>query len=218
VPARIELVTIDLDQPERVVAELDAQLPDNERTGRSTLRVARAAARQVLGRALGIAPADLLISRTCSHCGHPTHGKPLLVGQQLTFSLSHSHHLGVFAISRDGAAVGVDVEQLRPRRHLDRLATRTMTVAELDAWGAQPHAQQLGAFLDVWARKEAYLKAIGLGLAADLRKTETSQHEWFIDAIDIGPDYCAALAVDEPEIEQTLSAWTPHGVDDVRVQ
>jgi 4'-phosphopantetheinyl transferase len=214
----IEIVTLDLDQPEVVVTALDAELPDAERTGRAELRVARAAMRQVLGRAIGIAPADLLISRTCAHCGHPSHGKPVVVGHPLTFSLSHSHTLGVLAMSPDGAAIGVDVEQLRPRRHLDRLAARTMTAAELGAWGARPEAQQLRAFLDVWARKEAYLKALGLGLAADLRTTELQQDDWTIAAIDAASGYCAALAVDEPEIDLTISAWTPRHVQDVRSQ
>jgi 4'-phosphopantetheinyl transferase len=210
----IEIVTLDLDQPDAVVSALDAELPEVERTGRRELRVARAATRQVLGDALGVAPTDLLISRACSHCGHPSHGKPALVGQRLTFSLSHSHRLGVLAMSRDGAAIGVDVEQVRPRRHLDRLAARSMTAAELGTWGAHPEERQLRAFLDVWARKEAYLKALGLGLAADLRATQTRHDDWTIDAIDIGPGYCAVLAVDDPEIELKFSVWTPRRVED----
>jgi phosphopantetheinyl transferase len=93
-----------------------------------------------------------------------------------------------------------------------------MTAAELGAWGARPEAQQLRAFLDVWARKEAYLKALGLGLAADLRTTELQQDDWTIAAIDAASGYCAALAVDEPEIDLTISAWTPRHVQDVRSQ
>jgi 4'-phosphopantetheinyl transferase len=205
----IEIVTMDLDQPDEVVAALAAELPDAERTGRTALRVARAATREIVGRAVGVAPHELSISRKCAHCGHATHGKPTLLDHRLTFSLSHSHRLGVLALSADGATVGVDVEELRPRRHLDRLAARAMTAAELGTWRGRPESERLTAFLDVWSRKEAYLKAVGLGLATDLRVTDTFRAGWSIDPLDVGVGYCAAVAVDRAAIELTFSAWTP---------
>ena len=99
--------------------------------------------------ALGIPAADVAISRRCAHCGHPTHGRPTITGNdQISFSLSHSGGFAVIVIGDDGARLGVDVEELRPRRRLDALAARVLNDEEYAAWFAIGAAdEQLRAFL-----------------------------------------------------------------------
>lgn len=125
--------------------------------------VARAALRIALGRRLAREPRELRLVRGAN-------GKPALAqedGATVHFNLSHSGDLGVIAISAE-AAVGVDVETVRDRAHLERLTRARFAPAEADAILALEGEERRRAFYSVWTRKEAYLKAIGLGLGAQL--------------------------------------------------
>jgi len=135
---------------------------------------------EVLAHALGVAPACVQIDRRCRHCGDPDHGKPTVAGAPgFSFSVSHSGALLAVAVVH-GAQVGVDVEEVRPRRHLDRLAARVLTPAEHARWEALPAEARLDAFLRHWTEREAYLKAIGLGLRGPLRDALAGSSGWAI--------------------------------------
>ena len=91
-------------------------------------------------------------------------GKPALDGiDSLHFNLSHSHGVGLIALSRT-AEVGVDVEVLRPMPDALALAQAHFTRDECAALAALPAALRDRAFLTCWTRKEACLKALGVGL------------------------------------------------------
>ena len=162
--------------------------------------VARDAARTVLGRELGVAPEAVEITRECLLCGHATHGKPRLVNDpSLSFSLSHSGAHAVVALGTNGTIVGVDVEAVRPRPHLARLAARTLGPAQLAAWHALPPEAQLEFFLRCWTAKEAYLKAMGTGVTAKLSDVPDEPAGWTLRALAAPAGYIATLAVDAPE-------------------
>jgi 4'-phosphopantetheinyl transferase len=94
-----------------------------------------------------------------------SHGKPQLpAGLNLGFNLSHSGDCGLIALSRH-RHVGVDLELMddTPRdRH--ELAASVFTPQEQQALLATPPTQHEHAFLTAWTRKEAVLKALGVGL------------------------------------------------------
>ncbi|MBT2332545.1 4'-phosphopantetheinyl transferase superfamily protein [Variovorax paradoxus] len=91
-------------------------------------------------------------------------GKPSLSGwPRVRFSLSHSQALGLIAIGGRGP-LGVDVEQLRQVPDALELAEQNFTRCEYEALAALPAVERHRAFLTCWTRKEACLKAIGLGL------------------------------------------------------
>lgn len=99
------------------------------------------------------------------------HGKPHCpIGP--AFNLSHSGDLILLAVHPH--PVGVDVEQLRPRRDWRGIARRVLTEQDLRILEALPQPQQPEAFLAAWCRLEARLKARGTGLAglAQLRRQE----------------------------------------------
>lgn len=82
-------------------------------------------------------------------------------------SLSHSGELAACAVAEHGA-VGIDVETRRPHTELDVIAERYFTAAEARWIAADPDAR----FRMLWVLKEAYLKALGLGLAGGLARLE----------------------------------------------
>lgn len=93
-------------------------------------------------------------------------GKPQLVhpiGWQ--FNLSHSEDWALVGLQRGKVPIGVDIEVLRPVEEALALAGRHYTPSEQAAVAAAADGvpRQL-AFLRVWTRKEACLKAVGLGL------------------------------------------------------
>ena len=95
---------------------------------------------------------------------HSAFGKPSLSGwHRVRFSLSHSRALGFIAIGERGP-LGVDVEQLREVPDALELAGQHFTRSECEALAALPEVERHRAFLTCWTRKEACLKAIGLGL------------------------------------------------------
>lgn len=92
-------------------------------------------------------------------------GKPQLVQPAgWHHNLSHSEEWAVIGAQR-AAPIGVDVEALRPIEDATALAWRHFTPAEQAAVGqAVDDGARDAAFLRVWTRKEACLKAVGLGL------------------------------------------------------
>jgi 4'-phosphopantetheinyl transferase len=140
---------------------------------------ARGVLRTILARYVNMEPGQL---RFCYDPG----GKPRLARDQtgggLSFNLSHSHDLALYAFVM-GREIGVDVERVR-REPLDEgLAERFFAPAEVAALRALPVDRQVEAFYHVWTRKEAYLKARGEGLLVPLDEFEVS----------VAPDAPAAL-------------------------
>ena len=117
-------------------------------------------------------------------------GKPRLADDALAFNLSHSGSLALVAVSQVGP-LGVDVEEHRVIREVDRLARRYFTPGEAALVAAEPRA-----FFRLWTRKEAWIKAQGGGLAIPLDTVDVSGEcaGWFIHDLAIAPGYSAAVA------------------------
>lgn len=130
---------------------------------RSRLLAAWVLARLVLGEKLGRDPAALSFDRTCAHCNDRTHGKPVVetAGPRPDFSLSHSGGLAVLAVS--DRAVGVDVEDA---------TAREQPLAPVLSARERASCQSYADFAKLWTRKEALLKAVGMGLAVDPGRIE----------------------------------------------
>ncbi|HCJ09953.1 MAG TPA: hypothetical protein DHW14_02155, partial [Clostridiales bacterium] len=145
-------------------------------------------------------------------------GKPTLAGDgvgdsTLTFNVSHSHRLAVYALAR-GRRVGVDVERIRPGIKHELLAVRFFSPREAAALLAMPDRLRLRAFYACWTRKEAFIKARGEGFALSLRRFSVSVDpgrtpvlddvegapgevlRWTLCDLEPGPGYAGALAVE----------------------
>ena len=95
-------------------------------------------------------------------------------GRGVHFNISHSRDRLMIAVSRMGP-VGVDIEHLRP---IDAgwLTRSWFSRGERREWLRLPPASRLEAFFHGWARKEAFLKATGFGMAMPLDSFSVSLH------------------------------------------
>lgn len=160
--------------------------------------------RQILGRYLGRAPQALQFVIG-------PYGKPELAEQHdeapLCFNLSHSGDKALLAVS-DGIPLGVDIEATRANLPDATLAAGVLTAAELSELAQIPAQQRTVVFFACWTRKEACMKALGLGLALDPKSLHVGlavarqqlNQDQSADAIDLSPlqsppGYAAALAV-----------------------
>ena len=145
---------------------------------------------------------------------YSAHGKPILanstVANKLAFNLSHSQGLALYAIGYQ-CYVGIDLEHIRPIKDVENLAKRFFSAGEYDYIASFPPMEMHKAFFQFWTCKEAYLKAIGEGLAG-LEKVEVSLKEndspqllktlvnstacdWFLHQFTPCNDYIATVAV-----------------------
>jgi 4'-phosphopantetheinyl transferase len=121
----------------------------------------RALARTCMARLLGLAPGKIPIA--IDERSKPT----LALPTRLRFNLSHSDEHVALALTL-GAEVGVDLEPTAPPDR-DAVAEVVMTPAELAAFLAIPPDERDAAFLKLWTRKEAVMKAGGTGFSVDPR-------------------------------------------------
>jgi phosphopantetheine--protein transferase-like protein len=96
-------------------------------------------------------------------------GKPRLVTEPgsmpgLGFNISHSGSEALIGVATS-AAIGVDLEQLRPVPEAEAFVKEYLTDGEREGWLRQPPDSRDRWLLDCWTRKEACLKATGDGLA-----------------------------------------------------
>jgi 4'-phosphopantetheinyl transferase len=138
----------------------------------------RGIARWILAKYLGSTPTDLQFSYT-------EKGKPFLADAlnhlNLNFNISHSKNLAVYAITQANL-IGVDIEYLRTNLDVLALAKRFFSPQEYLAISNLSNNlssnlsenTQLNLFFRLWTCKEAYLKAVGLGIAGGLDRVVVS--------------------------------------------
>ena len=195
----------DLDAPGWPAAD---RLPEDERERaegllralpRARWVASRWALRGVLARYLGQPAAAIELARG-------EHGKPRLTTsatepERLAFNLSHSGPVALVAVSA-GREVGVDVEWVEAGRDLVALAERGLEPEDAAAVRAAPAAERAATFYARWARHEARLKCLGLGLGAPRDEAPVA-----VAALPLGPGYAAAVAVAGDNLP-SLRCWT----------
>lgn len=127
-------------------------------------------------------------------------GKPRLSGGPY-FSASHSGERMMVAVAN--VEVGADVERIDPDLAWRPLADGLFETSERDALAALPEAAARTAFFHCWARKEAFVKALGLGLSypldafaisvSDQAALQAGGEDWEIAALDGVAGYAAAV-------------------------
>lgn len=207
--------------PAQSFAVLQSVLDDDEcerarrfrtRAARERFVVSRGALRLVLGGLTGSPPERLRFARRCGWCGGTDHGKPHLLGHSgLDFSISHSGGLALIAVGR-GRRVGADVEHVRRRTDVLAIARGSLSPRERHTIESQGSDEaRRNAFFRCWTRKEAYLKARGVGLAGGLDTDPEHTGGWQIRSLRAPPGYMAAVAAEgQFALRQRTTLWPPN--------
>jgi 4'-phosphopantetheinyl transferase len=177
---------------------------------------AHIALRMILARYAGTT--DLNLTRS-------SHGKPALAGHLswLRFNLAHTEDLALIACARD-REVGVDVEYIRPHAADEAIASQQFSSNEQTQLRALLPERWPAGFFACWTRKEAYVKARGLGLSLHLadfdvpidpeipmtriihRSATDAGRDWWLQDLPLGTSYAAAVAAEG-------SGWQVHALD-----
>jgi len=120
------------------------------------LAFAYAAHRVILAELLDVPVTRLRIERDAKGC-------PRLPGDRVHTSLSHADGVVAVAVAASGR-VGIDIESRMRAREMPEIAARVLHPREVPGMAALPIAARGMALLDLWVRKEAVLKAAGVGL------------------------------------------------------
>ncbi len=178
--------------------------------------LAHASLRDILARYLQCEPRVLIFSAN-------EYGKPFLPNLEIDFNLSHSSDYALIAVVR-GRRVGIDVEQIRADIEIESLARQNFSPREVSDLMALPPEQRPIGFFNCWTRKEAYIKAQGMGLSLPLdsfdvslssnepalaatRPDASEAARWSLHSFAIEPNYIAALAVEGDGLEIRFWDW-----------
>ncbi len=196
-----------LDLPTAAVFDLERSLSDDEKEKAGRFRFARDRGRFVVGRGLlrWLVGAYVDCESSAVRFAYGPFGKPRLAPrsdpESLSFNLSHSGALAVFAFGRD-RKLGVDVELLDCKTDVHEVSNQFFTSQEVADIMARPPHEQHVRFLEFWTRKEALVKALGRGLSTALR-------EFDVSTIGDAPDHARPLWLAHPTTSWSVRQFVP---------
>lgn len=148
---------------------------------------AHAPVRRVLAKYLGVDPQSVQLERGA-------YGKPELAGGGRTrFSVARSGDVTLLAVTK-GREVGVDVERIEPERAHGPIADQLFAPDEAAELRRLPFDERTRRFFQLWTRKEAYAKALGVGVAVPLRRLRAPSG-WTVEDVSVGEGFAAAVCV-----------------------
>jgi len=173
------------------------RITETERQLKFHRQLSRALCRHVLSRYSGIDALEIAFE-------YNRNGKPKMIQSMVdfNFNISHTHHYWAIAISQQ--KVGLDLEVIR-NRPFERLVKRVFNAKEQDAFYQAKAEMKADCFFRTWTRKEALLKAAGLGVfvepqAADTISERIGDETWYLNDLDFDGQCIGALATQSPEI------------------
>jgi len=219
-----------LDQPADMKAKLAPLLSQDERqramrfyrpADRDRYVVGRGILRKILSAYLALAPDELRFV-------YNEYGKPFISDDQnrgaLSFNLSHSNGMALYAVTR-GRVVGIDIEYIREDFATLEIAEHFFSKDEVAALKSLPTDQRTIGFFNCWSRKEAFIKAKGMGVSYPLDRFTVSlapgeppallkvdddmleAPRWKMYELKPGASYAAALIAAEPPITLKQRHW-----------
>ncbi|MBK9146343.1 MAG: 4'-phosphopantetheinyl transferase superfamily protein [Flavobacteriales bacterium] len=197
-------------------ARLLSVLDEDERARAARFRFAEDRERFVLGHGLlrdvlaGALPADPASIRFV----RGPHGKPYIEGAPMHFNFSDTKD-AVLVGTAQGLEIGVDLETLHRRVDHKAVAGHHFTPAEVDELNGIPGEARKRRFLELWTRKEAVLKASGVGIMDDLKEmrvldganpmrithpafSSLSANAYYVKTFMIGDTHLVSVAASSP--------------------
>jgi len=178
------------------------KVQDNYIYSQGTLRL-------LLSKYLNIPPRELQIGRLKK-------GKPYSVDSpDLRFNISNSGGKILYCFSNE-EELGIDLEKIRPLPDLEDLIERNFNSYE-KSYITKIREEKANRFFKFWTIKEAYLKAIGVGMRLTPDKLEfsiekedfklesiqgeTETEEWIFKDLDCGENYRGTLVYRNSEMD-----------------
>jgi 4'-phosphopantetheinyl transferase len=132
-------------------------------------------------------------------------GKPHVNDSDVEFNVSHSGEWVVLAFGRN-RNIGVDVEKIKREMDVRAIASRYFAQEEIAL--IDNAEDQHAMFFQLWARKEAYVKARGSGLFQELNRLSVpigggglpevgKMDGWIFHRLEAGSNYAAAVVTDK---------------------
>jgi len=125
----------------------------------------RAILKQVLCRYLDVDPTQVKFEKS-------ENGKlflPPAASRGLEFNMTHKPGAVACAVAA-GVPVGVDLELFKPDKTGEKIAQRFFSDAEIEFLSEYTDASYARRFFQLWTLKEAYIKALGLGMKLPLKQ------------------------------------------------
>ena len=153
-------------------------------------------------------------------------GKPEVLDLSPGFNLSHSNNRALVAIGPK--SIGVDIESIRmTEKNVTEMADYICGPDERRSLSCLPGIARLLQFLKIWVRKEAYLKAVGIGLKGrlcDVRfspkvsemisqvidDSECGKEVFYAYDLDIFDNYAACVCTSLPAANIEILHAYPH--------
>lgn len=229
-PNEVHVWCIELDCEPAVFSAFEAVLSPQERQRaerfafdelRRRWTAAHGALRMILADYAEAAPQDIAFEAG-------PQGKPRLAANSssIDFSLSHTGPLAFVAIA--SACVGIDAEVVRPEIAYQELSRHFFAPAEVEEIEALAEAQRVDAFFACWTRKEAFVKALGIGLFMALDRFQVTVRPdaparlvWVEGGVELPGQWslsdlgesgvAAAVAVRQPSANVRRFAFKPPG-------
>ncbi|MCB0764571.1 MAG: 4'-phosphopantetheinyl transferase superfamily protein [Flavobacteriales bacterium] len=171
--------------------------------------------RELLGLHLGEDPTEVRMERG-------PYGKPYIPGHPLHFNLSDTKDAVLIAITRN-EEVGADIETMTRTVDHAAVSEHYFTPEEIEDIRAATESKR--RFLELWTRKEAVLKASGIGIMEDLRVLRVNgarNENWIthrefmrmaapayhVQGFHIGAHHLVSLALAVPR--KAVRAWKMH--------
>ena len=130
--------------------------------------------------------------------------------REIKFSMSSSDDLMMIGLCKQND-IGIDVEKIREPDNIEHIALESFSKRELDYFNSK--MDKTTAFLRIWTRKEAFVKAVGKGIYFPLKsfcvdidpsgsyenmtilKHPVESKRWRTIAIKVSDSHIAALAI-----------------------
>ena len=183
-----------LDQLHAVLCEKEQEKAARFRreSDRQSSIAARSALRILLSQYTGLPAVDIVFN-------YSENGKPHVSDSDVDFNVSHSGDWVVLAFGRN-RSIGVDIEKIKREMDVLAIASRYFTPEEVE--DIEKADDQHVTFFQLWARKEAYVKACGSALFRELSTYSVPLAEraekdgWFFQQLEAGSKYAAAVVTD----------------------
>jgi len=181
--------------------------------------IKRGVQRQILSYYLNVEPQKIIF--TYNEYGKPNIDKTLN-HQKINFNVSHSNNKIILGIVKN-KHIGIDIENITSLKPYDDVINRYFSKYEILKFNSLSNSLRQKAFFATWTRKEAYIKAQGLGLSYPLNKfsvsidpnsnTQLIDDEncdistWSLEEILSSDDYIAAIAVKGTNLKYTFKNY-----------